>query len=621
MEFPRAREGGTVADLAAALPEYELLGELGRGAMGVVLLARHRTLGRPVAIKELPAGFAADASVKTRFLNEARTVAGLNHPHVVSVYDFIDRDGHLALIMEQLPGGTLWDRFVGKGVTAPAACALLLSTAAGLHHAHHHGVLHRDVKPENLMFTAEGQLKVTDFGMAKVMGGEKTLATAEGVVLGTPAYMAPEQAEGATVGPPADVYACGTMLYELLSGRLPFASAPTPMAMLVRRIAHEPPALLEVAPGAAPEIARVVDRAVARSIDGRYPDVKEFAVSLGSAAARTWGVDWLAGTGVMVTGSRIIEEAARGGYAQGPEVEIEPSSVRPRPAGAPATVLDDLDPGSPTVGQAPPTFEPRHGSASQVPPAVVAAEPRRQAALDLSQVSISQMVDIANVSGSGPGPTVPALLSLSLAVLLAVGAFVGTEYADVGTVAKPTSSSIDFAQPVVIDGLGAGSRARLEASMLGVPLGVSEAALADGRAEFEPAYLRWTTAGSVDLDVLVDDEPEARATLSATPVHPFYTTAPFALAVMVGLFALASVQANARGLRGGRTRLAAFVGLVISGSLAGASVVLLAVMAKGLSTTVPLLALGAGLAAGSSILLGVANRRRRRPTGFTVTIG
>ncbi len=646
-----------MADLAAALPEYELLGELGRGAMGVVLLARHRSLGRPVAIKELPSSFAADASVRTRFLNEARTVAGLSHPHIVSVYDFVDRDGHLALIMEQLPGGTVWDRFTVRGVTAPVACALLLSTAAGLDHAHRHGVLHRDVKPENLMFTAEGQLKVTDFGMAKVMGGEKTLATAEGVVLGTPAYMAPEQAEGATVGPPADVYACGTMLYELISGRLPFASAPTPMAMLVRRIAHDPPPLLEVAPNAAPEIARVIDRAISREIEDRYRDVKEFAVALGSAAVRSWSDDWLAATGVRVTGSLAIEEAARGGYvsdpvdvdidAQGPDADSR-SSGRPGSGPAPATVLDPPgSPDSPEVAEPPIAAEPPLAADS-----VVAVDPRRQAAVDLSQVSIGQIVDIAEVSKPAPSPTVPALISVTLALLLAVGAFVGAEYADVigvegagvegagvdgsrvdgveavvsganvnGQAAPGEAAVVDFSQPVVVDGLGSGSQVRLEASMLGIPLGVSEAALAGGRAEFSSTYLRWTTAGRVDLALVVDGEAEPRTTLAATATHPWYTTAPFALAVIVGLFALASVQANVRGLRGRRSRFSAFVGLVVSGALVGAAVVLVAVMARGLSTTVPLLAIGAALAAGSSIMLGVANRRRRRPAGFTVMLG
>ena len=188
--------------LASVLSDdYEIQGELGRGAMGIVLRARHRHLDRLVAIKELPSSFATDGEVRKRFLEEAQTVARLDHPHIVVVHDFVDRDGHLALVMEQLPGGTLWDRFLDEGVKPAKAIGLILSTAAGVHHAHERGVLHRDIKPENLMFADDGQVKVTDFGIAQMLTGEETMATSEGEVLGTPAYMAPEQAEGGQLGP------------------------------------------------------------------------------------------------------------------------------------------------------------------------------------------------------------------------------------------------------------------------------------------------------------------------------------------------------------------------------------------------------------------------------------
>ena len=123
--------------------------------------------------------------------------------------------------MEQLPGGTLWSRFSTEGFTPPAAAAAVLASIAGLQAAHEHHILHRDVKPENLMFSASGALKVTDFGIAKVVGGEGTLATRAGEVVGTPAYIAPEQARGAALSPATDVYAVATMFYELLSGQLP----------------------------------------------------------------------------------------------------------------------------------------------------------------------------------------------------------------------------------------------------------------------------------------------------------------------------------------------------------------------------------------------------------------
>ncbi len=188
--------------------------------MGVVFLAHHEALGRRVAVKELQGALAADPATRSRFVVEAKVMASLDHPHVVPVYDFVERDDRCVLVMEQLPGGTVWDQFVSDGMTMPRATAITLATCSAMQHAHEQGVLHRDIKPENLMFDGAGSMKVTDFGIARVVNGASTRATAAGSVLGTPAYMAPEQAEGGDIGPAVDVYAAATMLYEMLSGRL-----------------------------------------------------------------------------------------------------------------------------------------------------------------------------------------------------------------------------------------------------------------------------------------------------------------------------------------------------------------------------------------------------------------
>ena len=209
-------------DLSSVLPGYTFERELGRGAMGIVYLAHHESLGRRVAVKELQGALAADPATRSRFVVEAKVMASLDHPHVVPVYDFVEQDDRCVLVMEQLPGGTVWDQFVSDGMTMPRAVAIVLATCSAMHHAHEQAVLHRDIKPENLMFDGTGSMKVTDFGIARVVNGASTRATAAGSVLGTPAYMAPEQAEGHEVGPAVDVYAAATMLYEMLSGRLPF---------------------------------------------------------------------------------------------------------------------------------------------------------------------------------------------------------------------------------------------------------------------------------------------------------------------------------------------------------------------------------------------------------------
>jgi serine/threonine-protein kinase len=279
--------------IAEALPGYEIGQELGRGGWGVVLAARHRQLERAVAIKQLPSVFSADENVRQRFLAEARVLASLTHPHIIPVYDYVEHKGVCLLVMEQLTGGTLWTRFTERGLTPESACAALLATCAGLHYAHQHDVLHRDVKPENLMFSADGVPKVTDFGIAKVLTGGETMATRAGEVLGTPAYMAPEQSQGETIGAPADVYAAGIMLYELLSGRLPFSEEGGALSIVYRHVNEQPAPITEVAPQLPRALADVVMTAIARSIDDRYATAEDFAVALGEAATATWGPGWL----------------------------------------------------------------------------------------------------------------------------------------------------------------------------------------------------------------------------------------------------------------------------------------------------------------------------------------
>ena len=297
--------------LQAVLPDYEVTTELGRGAMGIVYLATHKALGRTVAIKELPASFSADALVRDRFLTEARTVASLDHPHVVVIHDFVDREGHLALVMEHLPNGTVWDQFLHHGLAAPRACGLVLATLAGVHHAHDRGVMHRDIKPENLIFTHDWQLKVTDFGIAQVLSGDSTMGTEEGAIVGTPAYMSPEQAEGRTCGPPADVYASGAMLYEMLTGALPFPDGQSAMEMALARLSGDPVPIDAVGPAVPEPIAEATMHALLRSDSDRFQSAEEFGVALAEAAAFTWGPEWMSESGTAVRGSQAIEQAAR----------------------------------------------------------------------------------------------------------------------------------------------------------------------------------------------------------------------------------------------------------------------------------------------------------------------
>jgi serine/threonine protein kinase len=196
---------------------YRIERTLGRGAMAVVYLAHDEELQRRVAIKILVEHLGGDESIRTRFLREAKVASRLSHPNVVQVYDANAAGARLFIVMEHVPGSTLSES--GK-VPYDKAVELVLQACAGLQHAHEAGLVHRDVKPANLLLREDGVLKIADFGIARV--ADATQLTKQGTILGTAAYLAPEQAAGEEVGPPADIYAIGAVLYELLTGRPPY---------------------------------------------------------------------------------------------------------------------------------------------------------------------------------------------------------------------------------------------------------------------------------------------------------------------------------------------------------------------------------------------------------------
>ena len=356
--------------VAAALPLYEVEGELGRGAWGVVIAGRHRQLGRDVAIKQLPPSFGADPAVRSRFIAEARLLASLDHPHVVPLYDFVEHEGLCMLVMERLTGGTLWSRAHAGNVTTESSCALTIATLSALSYAHERGVLHRDVKPENLMFSSRGDLKVTDFGIAKVVGGAATVATRAGDVLGTPAYMAPEQAMGSELTPATDVYAVGTVLYELLAGTLPFPEDSNPITMLYKHVHEEPRPLLEIAPHVPGKLAEVTAQALARNPDDRFPDAESFAVALAEAACGTWGPRWLPESGMAVSTSGPVLSAATG-QSMGPsaaETLAPPVGPRETPVVHEVASSPDLVPVNSLLPDLPRTSPPLPASAAAAAP-------------------------------------------------------------------------------------------------------------------------------------------------------------------------------------------------------------------------------------------------------------
>jgi hypothetical protein len=249
---------------------YELLREIGHGGTATVYLARQTDLGRLVALKELSALGVADATTARRFVRESRLAGSLNHPNIVTVHDFFEDHATPFIAMEYLERGSL--RPVMNALTFAQIAGVIEGLLAGLRHAHERGIVHRDLKPENLMISAESRVKIADFGIAKATDeAQGTLLTATGTTIGTPMYMAPEQALGREIGPWSDLYAVGLIAFELLADRLPFDSSGTPMAVLLRHVNERPLQLIAVDPSADPRLSDWIDRLLATNPADRTP--------------------------------------------------------------------------------------------------------------------------------------------------------------------------------------------------------------------------------------------------------------------------------------------------------------------------------------------------------------
>jgi Protein kinase domain len=284
-----------VPDVLKTVGRYEILREIGRGGMAMVYLARQTDLDRFVALKELAAFHASDASFAQRFLRESRVAGSLSHPNIVTVHDYFEHDGTPYIAMEFVERGSLRP-YVGR-LTPEQIGGVLEGLLAGLAQAEQHGIVHRDLKPENLMVTADGRVKIADFGIAKATNQMQTGAflTATGTTVGTPTYMAPEQAMAQEIGPWTDLYSVGCMAFELYTGRVPFHDSEAPMAILLRHVNEPIPPISTIDPSIDEAVSDWVARLLVKDPKERTQSANEAWDEYEEIVIRLLGPRWRRG--------------------------------------------------------------------------------------------------------------------------------------------------------------------------------------------------------------------------------------------------------------------------------------------------------------------------------------
>ncbi|MBI3893675.1 MAG: serine/threonine protein kinase [Candidatus Wallbacteria bacterium] len=383
---------------------YRVLREIASGSSGTVYLAVQENLGREVALKVLAAGLFEEGETRARFLREAKVQARLSHPNLLALFDAGFAAGRPWLAAEIVEGGSLRDR-LARAPTPGVAEAVRLAgeIALGLAYAHRTQIVHRDLKPENVLLTLDGQVKIADFGLAKVMSATETIQTATGVVLGTPGYLAPEAIRGEAAGPPADVYALGVILFETLAGRRPF-EADDAVGILRAQLTGVAPSLGELSPEATPGLVELVSLCLERAPE-RRPSAGTVARRLGLVGASESDDRPASGrrSAAKASVTRRVHPSASAAAAR----TVAGGGVQPdRPALKPGRLLFGAAAGLLLVGLAlrgprPSEPVPDAAAAAGVParPGAASAEPLP----DIVRISVG--LDRAHVDLSGPAPS------------------------------------------------------------------------------------------------------------------------------------------------------------------------------------------------------------------------
>ena len=326
------------------ISHYRIVKKLGEGGMGEVYLGEDTRLGRKVAIKLLPPKSTGDEKAQRRFRREAQAAATLDHPNICAIYEIGEASGTTFIVMQYIEGETLSSRMRTRPLDLLGAVGVAAQTADALAEAHSHGVIHRDIKPQNIMLTARGEAKVLDFGLAKMMDeGSSTdtqaqtqsLLSTPGMMIGTVPYMSPEQVRGEALDARSDIFSFGTVLYELVGGVQPFAadSAASTVSSILTRT---PPPLARYAHEVPPELERIVSKALVKDPEGRYQTMKDMLIDLKRLKQQIEFETELGRSGMIDTGT-----------GEKPAMAVNHASIRSSPARVsiattpPATVATD----------------------------------------------------------------------------------------------------------------------------------------------------------------------------------------------------------------------------------------------------------------------------------------
>lgn len=337
----------------STLGQYQILGELGRGGMAIVYRAYQPALNRTVAIKVLPPQLALDASFVQRFMLEARNAARLDHPNIVTIHDVGQADGVYFIVMQEAQGEPLNSLIQREGrLTPDRALAILTQVAAALDYAHAQGLVHRDIKPGNVIVGPGDKAVLTDFGIARAVEGARLTQT--GAIMGTPEYMSPEQAKGEAVGPATDIYSLGIILYEMMAGKTPFKADSTP-AVLYKQVHEQAAPVRSVARDLPPAIDGVLARALAKSPGQRFRTAGAMAQALRDAitakvetgpASQRRTIALLAALGAIAIVAVALIALLAGGDG------VDPAATPPAQAEPPSAATKGVAPPAPAASPA-----------------------------------------------------------------------------------------------------------------------------------------------------------------------------------------------------------------------------------------------------------------------------